>query len=119
MHETHLMKRVVRMVEDRLKETSGMRPLIIRLQVNAWSHLANQVGEADSPLHWAFSQAVQGTVAEGARLELMPAPSRSSCPACGGGLHDLETIVVCPACGRPAEDAGAELVLREIVVEED
>ena len=69
MHEFHLMTQVVNAVEDRLRGEPKAKPLLVRLKIQASSHLLTQ---DLSTLQTAFALAAQGTRAEAAKLEIIP-----------------------------------------------
>ena len=77
MHEFHLMTQVVKAVEDRLRSEPNAKPVLVRLKIQASSHLLTQ---DLSTLHTAFALAAQGTKAEGAKLDIIPVLSGRSEP---------------------------------------
>jgi len=116
VHELHLMAQVVKAVESGLQGAPGAKPSVIRLKVNALSHvLADR-----SSLQTAFALAARGTVAEGATLEIFPVSGESWCPCCQRRVTIARPDESCPTCGEGifAGDEGPEVVVHEITVEE-
>lgn len=117
MHEFHLMGQVVKGVEDRLRGEPKAKPVLVRLKIQASSHL---LAQDPSALHTAFALAAQGTMAEGAKLEIIPVSGEAWCPHCktGGMVTDLDRV--CVTCGGPvlADWSEPEVLVHEIVVEE-
>jgi Zn finger protein HypA/HybF involved in hydrogenase expression len=62
------MTQVVRAVEDRLRSEPEAKPLLVRLKIQASSHLLTQ---DLSVLQTAFAFAAKGTRAEAATLEII------------------------------------------------
>lgn len=125
MHELHLMAQVVKAVEAGLQGAPSAKPTVVRLKVNALSHL---LADDRSTLYTAFALAARGTVAEGATLEIIPVSGDSWCPRClpaarqAGGTYAPITgpDEVCPTCGgrMVAEKEVPEVMVHEVVVEE-
>ncbi len=89
MHEMAITQSVVDTV---CEHAAGRRVHSVRVQVGA---LCAVVPDA---MEFCFGLAVEGTVADGARLDLDVQPASARCRACGEefGLSDL--ILLCP-CG--------------------
>ena len=64
----------------------------------------------------AFRLAAQGTEAEYAALDLVPAPARLSCRSCGRSTQTYDLLARCPACDADAVDlaGGDELLLESL-----
>lgn len=115
MHEIHLMQQVIRMVEAVMRDASEARASVVRVKINARSHLLDHEGES---IRSAFSLASRGTAAEGAALEVIRVPVGVRCRACLAPIEVDAGCGVCPACGSPAIELEEvpEMVLHEIVV---
>jgi hydrogenase nickel incorporation protein HypA/HybF len=109
MHEIGLCESVLGDVERR---AAGRRVTEVRLRVGALYHV---VGPS---LVRAFARVSEGTVAEGASLDLVTVPVRVSCPACGRQWKATEVVTVCPSCSTPGPElsGGDELILEWIRV---
>ena len=96
MHELHLMRQVVRMVEEACHDQPGSVPAVIRLQVSRHSHLADHNSEE---LEATFQIAAQGSLAEKARLEISLVAPSGECTLCGRTVEGTQEISTCPSCG--------------------
>ena len=117
MHELHLMAQVVKVVEAGLRRAPNSRPSVVRLRVNARSHL---LAHDRSALQTAFALATGGTVAEGATLEIIETPVTARCNDCGRVVTGSDMMPTCSSCGSTAMeiDEGPEVVVHEMVVTE-
>ena len=115
MHELHLMGQVVKVVEQALRETEAGKPSLVRLRVNALSHLLNR---DLSSLQSAFEMASLGTTAEGATLDIVTVPVSASCQRCGTTSDVFLANTACEACGAMDVDLAMvpEVVVHEVVV---
>ena len=106
MHELAIAEEIVAIVADR---TSGARVRRIVIEVG---RLCAVVPDA---MRFCFDLATEGTVAEGARLEIVEVPGRGRCRACG-----LDVVLERPfgRCGCGGTDlewlAGEELRIRDV-----
>ena len=115
MHELHLMTQVVKVVEAELQGAPSARPMVVRLKVNALSHLL-----ADrSALQTAFALAARGTVAENAALEIISTSGDAWCPLCATHVT-AGRDGICPTCGKLmiVGEGMPEVVVHEVMVEE-
>lgn len=69
----------------------------------------------------AFSTVVDGTVAEGAGLEIVETPARARCGACGTEYAVQIEHYLCPQCGQAAGEilAGNDIVIKSLVGDTD
>jgi hydrogenase nickel incorporation protein HypA/HybF len=69
----------------------------------------------------AFSMVSSGTVAEGANVEIVVLPVRSTCRSCGGTAESEDVPLSCASCGVTELDieGGDELLLESIRVERE
>lgn len=81
MHEFHLMRQVVHLVETVLQEAGAGRAAIVRVAVRPGGHVWHE----PQAMQTAFAAAAQGTAAEGAALEI------------------IRESVQCSVCGAPRE----------------
>ena len=111
MHELSIASAVVATVE---KHAAGRRTSAVTLRVG---RLRQVVPES---LEFYFGFVAQGTVCEGAALELEAVPGRLACTACGHEWELEEPVFWCPACA--SSDVrivgGNELEVESIEVEE-
>ncbi|GKS58712.1 hydrogenase maturation nickel metallochaperone HypA [Nitrospira sp.] len=117
MHEFHLLRQVVKAVEEGMGGIRHGRPVVVRLRVSHGSHL---LSHDPATLQHTFALAARGSVAEGADLELLTVVGEARCVDCGR-VASMETgDEMCAACGGPLEipTGGPEVVVHEVVVEE-
>ncbi|GII66202.1 putative hydrogenase nickel incorporation protein HypA 2 [Sphaerisporangium krabiense] len=111
MHEFGIAESILAAVEGR---ADGRRIRRARVQVGALLRVA------EPSLNDAFSLVAEGTVAEGARLDLVTVPVRLTCRACAGTATSVDPYAVCPHCGDTDVDVegGDDLVLESIQLAE-
>ncbi|GAA1513645.1 hydrogenase maturation nickel metallochaperone HypA [Sphaerisporangium rubeum] len=111
MHEFGIAESILAAVE---KRADGRRVCRARVQVGALLRVAEpSIGDA-------FALVSEGTVAEGARLDLVTLPVRVTCAECGAATLSADPHTVCPACGSADVDTegGDDLVLESIQLAE-
>jgi len=106
MHELAIAEEIVAIVADR---TSGARVRRIVIEVG---RLCAVVPDA---MRFCFDLATEGTVAEGARLEIVEVPGRGRCRACGSDVVLERPFGRCGCGGTDLEWlAGEELRIRDV-----
>jgi hydrogenase nickel incorporation protein HypA/HybF len=107
VHEIGLAEAILDAVEKR----AAGRP-VSRAKVRAGALLR----VVDASMDQAFQLVTEGTVAEGAAIDLVVTPARISCRSCGHSDATLDPLAVCPSCGGDDVDltGGDELVLESI-----
>ena len=101
MHELSITQSIV----DAVCERAGGRPVLsVKVQVGA---LTAVVPEA---MRFCFGVVVEGTVAEGARLDIDLRPAATHCRTCGADTEITDPILLC-RCGSADVDVvtGREL----------
>ncbi|WP_424535714.1 hydrogenase maturation nickel metallochaperone HypA [Sphaerisporangium viridialbum] len=111
MHEYGIAESILAAVEGR---ADGRRIRRARVQVGALLRVA------EPSINDAWALVAEGTVAEGARLDLVTLPVRLTCRACGNTATSVDPYAVCPACGATDVDTegGDDLVLESIQLAE-
>jgi len=107
MHELGLCSSIVAAIEAR----AGERPVAqVRVQVGRLLHVHPEAFQQ------SFEIAALGSVAEGARAELVLLPVLAVCPACGRQWESEQIPLACPGCGglEVGLAGGDELVLESI-----
>jgi hydrogenase nickel incorporation protein HypA/HybF len=101
MHELAIAESIVDAVCER---AAGRTVHRVTIRIGA---LTAVVPEA---MHFCFDLAVEGTVADGATLEIEQRPGRARCRDCGAEVTLADLILLCP-CGSAdlAVTAGREL----------
>ena len=117
MHELHVMRQIVKAVEETLHGTEDARLSVVRLKVSALSHLLTH---DHATLQTTFGLAARGTRAEGATVEIIPVPGEAWCPECKSSTVVIGLDGTCSVCGGPviAGSEEPEVVLHELVVQE-
>ena len=106
MHEVGIAEELVRQVLATACGMARVTEVTVDLGVLQWV-------DPDA-LRQAFDAASQGTLAEGARLDLREVRPRAVCGACGAEYVPEELgIYVCPACGaaEPEFVEGNDIIL--------
>jgi hydrogenase nickel incorporation protein HypA/HybF len=112
MHEIGLCESIMAAVEQRAR---GRRVTGVSVRVGTLQRVWKPAFEQ------AFEMVAAGTVAEGATVDLVVLPVRSTCPACGGAAESEDVPLVCSACGSTdlRVEGGDELLLESIRVDRE
>lgn len=113
MHELSLCAELLRLIEAQSRRQHFHRVHAVRLEVGA---LAGVEIEA---LQFGFTVAANGTLAEGARLDILPLPGRAQCRTCGDTVEIEGYGEPCPRCGGYflRVCGGTELRIKDLEVE--
>jgi hydrogenase nickel incorporation protein HypA/HybF len=111
VHELGLCEGVLAAVERR---AAGRRVTRVRVRVGAQHRVV------ESAFDQSFALVSQGTVAEGAAVDLVTVPVRVRCLDCGHEAEATDALAACPACGALdlETEGGDELILEAIHLEE-
>ena len=112
MHELGLCEGVLEAVERR---AAGRRVTRVRVRVGAQHRVVS------SAFDQSFALVAEGTVADGAAVDLVVVPVRARCRDCGNEAEATDVLAICPACGGLDVETtgGDELILEAIHLEED
>jgi hydrogenase nickel incorporation protein HypA/HybF len=110
LHELGLCEGVLQAVERR---AAGRRVTRVRVRVGAQHRVV------PSAFDQSFALVAQGTVADGAAVDLVTVPVRVRCLDCGHEGEADDALAACPACGGLDIDTegGDELILEAIHIE--
>ena len=113
MHELSLMEGMVEGIQAEALRQGFRRVHQVRLEVG---HLAGVEIEA---LRFAFGPATEGTVLEGAHLEILELPGQGVCQACGQEVEVEARFDLCPVCGEGfvTLTTGTELRVKDLDVD--
>ena len=113
MHELSIVLSLVGVAERAANEAGVKRVHRVEILVGELRAV-----EPDA-LASCFPYAAEGTVCEGATLDIETVPARATCPACGSHSLIVRFRVVCPRCGFSPVSvvAGNELHLARILGE--
>lgn len=98
MHETALVAGILRIVNEEAARHGAARITRVKLQVGLLAAVEPVT------LTSCFSLYAEGTVAEGAGLDVEMLPMHGTCRACGRDIELAVRRFVCPACGAVALD---------------
>jgi hydrogenase nickel incorporation protein HypA/HybF len=113
MHELSLMEGMVADLEAEAAKQGFARICRIRLEVGRLS------GVEVEALRFAFGPATEGSLAEGADLEILEIAGTGRCQACGAEVEIAARFDPCPACGDGfvQVSGGTELRIKDLDVE--
>jgi hydrogenase nickel incorporation protein HypA/HybF len=113
MHEMSLAQNVVKIAEETAARAGHGRVTAVWVEIGALSAVEPEA------LRFCFDAAARDSLADGARLEIVPVAGAGWCLPCGrtvaiGALYDA-----CPECGRHQVQptAGTDMRVKEIEVE--
>jgi hydrogenase nickel incorporation protein HypA/HybF len=108
MHELSITQRVV----DAVCARAAGRPVhSIKIQVGSLTAVIPQA------MQFCFELVVEGTVAQGARLEIEQLPGAGTCRSCGADVTITDNILLCPCGSADVEvTAGRDLVIKSVEV---
>jgi hydrogenase nickel incorporation protein HypA/HybF len=112
VHELGLCEGILDAVQRR---AAGRRVTRVRVRVGAQHRVV------PSAFDQSFALVSQGTVADGAAVDLVVVPVRVKCVECGHEAEAADPLAACPACGGLDLEStgGDELILEAIHVEEE
>jgi hydrogenase nickel incorporation protein HypA/HybF len=112
MHEMSLAEGMLQLVEDGARQHAASAVKAVWLEVGALSHV-----EVDA-LRFCFDAVTRGTVAQGARLEIVATPGAAWCMPCGERVALARLGDACPSCGGHQLHVvqGEDLRVREIEI---
>ena len=111
MHELGLCEGILEAVERR---AAGRRVTRVRVRVGAQHRVVA------SAFDQSFALVAQGTVADGAAVDLVTVPVLVTCRDCGHQAEAGDALAVCSACGGLdlETEGGDELILEAIHLED-
>lgn len=112
MHEVGLMQTALELAAEQTRRQGASAIHRIRLRVG---NLSGAVPEA---LEFAFEAISQGTLAEGAQLEIERVAVVCHCETCDREFQPDDVVFECPRCGELSVDVrqGRELELAQLEV---
>ncbi len=98
MHELSLMENTLAVVFEEARKNGAERVTSLRMRVGALS------GVVPEALTFAFEALTQGTLAEGASLQIDPVAPACYCMACRREFEPGPYSFECPSCGSPSAE---------------
>ena len=113
MHEMSLAESVLQIIEDAAREQNFQRVRTVTLEIGKLAAV-----EPDA-MRFCFDAVTSGSIAEGARLEIIETPGEGHCAACGKTVAMQEQYGLCPECGSACLQvvAGNEMRVKDLEVE--
>jgi hydrogenase nickel incorporation protein HypA/HybF len=113
MHEMSLAESVLNIIEDAARNGKFDRVNAVTLEIGALSAV-----EPDA-MRFCFEAVANGTLAQGAKLEIIELPGQGFCRDCNRTVILAERYGLCPECnGTRIEITGGETMrVKEISVE--
>lgn len=93
MHEMSLAEGILQIAEETARTHSASEVRTVVLEIGALSHVEEQA------LRFCFDAVTRGTVADGARLDVLPVPGVAWCMPCGESVPLARLGDACPRCG--------------------
>lgn len=112
MHELSICESVLQVLEQEAAVHGAERVIGVRLEIGRFA------GVEPEALRFGFDVVTRGTVAEGARLEILDVPGRAWCFDCSDTVPVAARHDCCPRCNssRLQSVSGDELRIKDMEV---
>ncbi len=112
MHEMSLAEGVLQLIEDSARKQEFSKVSTVWLEIGQLS------GVEVEAMKFCFDAVTRGSVAEGARLEIIALPGTGWCMACAKTVAMSEVFGECPDCGgyQLQVTGGTEMRVKELEV---
>jgi len=113
MHEMSLAEGVLRILEDQAKAQDFTTVKTVWLEIGELSHVDPHA------IAFCFDAVTKGTLADGAKLEIVRKPGRAWCHDCVEQVTIASLIDPCPKCGghRTEVTDGDDMRVKELEVD--
>ncbi|KAA3632843.1 MAG: hydrogenase maturation nickel metallochaperone HypA [Proteobacteria bacterium] len=113
MHEMALCEGILQAIEENSKREGYRRVKLVRLEIGALAGV-----EIDA-MRFGFDAVMQGTLADGAALDIVNTPGQAWCLDCAHQVAVTQRFDECPDCGgfQLEVTAGDEMRIKELQVE--
>ncbi|WP_417822150.1 hydrogenase maturation nickel metallochaperone HypA [Terasakiella sp.] len=113
MHEMSLTQGVLNILEDYAKTNGFAKVKTVWLEIGQLSHVEPEA------MAFCFDAVMKGTIADGAKLEIVETPGQAICVDCAEELEIASRIAQCPKCGsyKLHISGGDEMRVKELEVE--
>lgn len=113
MHEMSLAEGVLHILEDAAREQDFSRVKTVWLEIGRLSSVEPEA------MRFCFDAVTRGSLAEGARLEILDVSGVGRCLSCGETVEIAAVYDPCPACGGypVSPTGGTEMKIKELEVE--
>lgn len=112
MHEVSICEGILGVIKDQARTHGFTAVRRITLEIGAFA------GVEQAALRFGFDAVMRGTVAEGARLDIIDLPGRARCHDCLRTVEIADRLAPCPLCGgaRLLQEGGNEMRIKNIEV---
>jgi hydrogenase nickel incorporation protein HypA/HybF len=112
MHEVSICEGIRGVIEDQARTHGFGAVRLITLEIGAFA------GVEKTALKFAFDAVMRGSVAEGARLEIVDLAGRAWCYDCRTMVEIADRLADCPLCGggRLLPEGGDEMRIKNLEV---
>jgi hydrogenase nickel incorporation protein HypA/HybF len=113
MHEMSLTEGVLQILQDNAKSNGFERVKTV------WLEIGDLSGVEVDAMRFCFDAVMQGTLADGAKLEIINVPGEAWCTPCGKSVRVSERFDPCPECGsfQLQVTGGDQMQVKELEVE--
>jgi len=113
MHEYPITEQLVKIAVDHCKEAKAEKVIKIKLVCGDYS------GFVPESIHMYFDLIAEGTLCDGAEIDIIRVRPKMKCPACGELFERAHLSFACPKCGTDGEPTkiGKEFYIESIEVE--
>jgi hydrogenase nickel incorporation protein HypA/HybF len=112
MHEMSLAEGVLQLIEDAAGQQAFTKVRTVWLEIGQLS------GVEPEAMRFCFDSVTRGSIAQGARLEIITLPGTGWCMACARTVPMTEVFGECPLCGgyQLQVTGGTEMRVKELDV---
>lgn len=113
MHEMSLAEGVLQLMEDAAQSQGFSRVK------TAWLEIGRLAAVEPEAMRFCFDAVTRGSIADGAKLEIVDLPGQGWCMQCAATVMIEEKFGACPQCGSYQVQAtgGTEMRVKELEVE--
>ncbi|MBQ6401248.1 MAG: hydrogenase maturation nickel metallochaperone HypA [Firmicutes bacterium] len=114
MHELPITQHIIEICEKHCREAGAQRVRLVKLVIGDYS------GYVGSSVQMYFDIISEGTLCEGAQVEIEHVKPKLRCPSCGTLFQRQLLSFACPECGTDGEptEIGKEFYIDSIEVEQ-
>ena len=112
MHEMSLAEGVLQLIEDAARQQEFAKVTTV------WLEIGQLAGVEVEAMSFCFDAVTRGSIADGARLEIISAPGSGWCMQCSMTVPLSEVFGACPQCGKHQVQitGGTEMRVKELEV---
>lgn len=113
MHEISLLENVLQLIQEAAQAQGFSRVRLVRLEIGELA------GVEEEALHFSFDIVMHGSLAQGAKLEIIRLPGQGRCRHCAILIPMATLLDACPQCGSYGLEVmrGTEMRIKELEVE--